>query len=97
MTPSFIVDTSSVADRKARAIACYQSQITRRTGDDAPTLISAPGAMAAIDARDRYYGSMIGVAHGEALRSAMTPGLVDPVQHFRDNPFSGAHAFEALS
>lgn len=96
MTPSFIVDTSSAAARKARAIACYQSQITRRAGDDAPTLISAPGATAAIEARDRYYGSMIGVAHGEPLRTVMTPGLVDPLQHFRDNPFENAHAFEPM-
>lgn len=97
MTPSFVVDTSSVAARKARAIACYQSQITRRPGDDVATLISAPGAVAAIDARDRYYGSMIGVSHGEPLRAVMTPGLVDPVRHFRDNPFAGAHAFEPVA
>jgi bacillithiol biosynthesis deacetylase BshB1 len=96
MTPSFIVDTSSVAERKARAVACYQSQITRRTGDDAPTLISSPGALGAIEARDRYYGSMIGVSHGEPLRATMTPGLVDPLRHFRDNPFAGAHAFEPV-
>lgn len=96
MTPSFIVDTSAVAARKARAVACYQSQITRRAGDDVPTLISAPGATDAIEARDRYYGSMIGVAHGEPLRAVMTPGLVDPVRHFRDNPFGNAHAFEPV-
>jgi bacillithiol biosynthesis deacetylase BshB1 len=96
MTPSFVVDTSSVAARKAHAIACYQSQITRRPGDDAPTLISAPGAVEAIEVRDRYYGSMIGATHGEAVRTAMTPGLVDPVRHFRDNPFAGAHAFEQV-
>jgi bacillithiol biosynthesis deacetylase BshB1 len=97
MTPSFVVDTSSVAARKARAIACYQSQITRRAGDDVPTLISAPGATTAIEARDRYYGSMIGVSHGEALRAAMMPGLVDPIRHFRDNPFASAHAFESVT
>lgn len=97
MAPSFVIDTSSVSARKARAIACYQSQITRRAGDDSPTLISAPGATDAIDARDRYYGTMIGVSHGEPLRSAMIPGLVDPVRHFRDNPFAGAHAFEPVA
>lgn len=96
MVPSFIVDTSAAAERKARAIACYASQISRRPGDDVPTLISAPGAVAAIEARDRYYGSMIGASHGEALRSPSTPGLVDPVRHFRDNPFPEAHAFEPL-
>lgn len=100
MTPSFIVDTSAAAARKARAIACYGSQLSRRSGagpgDADPTLISAPGAIAAIESRDRYYGSMIGTSHGEPLRSAAALGLVDPVRHFRDNPFTEAHAFEPV-
>jgi N-acetylglucosamine malate deacetylase 1 len=94
MTPSFVVDTSAVAARKARAIACYASQLERRTGDSDPTLISAPGAIAAIEARDRYYGSMIGTSHGEPVRSAAVLGVVDPVAHFRANPFADAFAFE---
>jgi bacillithiol biosynthesis deacetylase BshB1 len=99
MTPSFIVDTSAAAPGKARAIACYASQVSRRgTGGDAdPTLISSPRATEAIDVRDRYYGSMIGVSHGEPLRSPNVPGLVDPVRQFRDNPFAEAHAFEPLA
>jgi LmbE family N-acetylglucosaminyl deacetylase len=96
MTPSFIVDTSASAARKARAIACYGSQLARPAGDGVPTLIGSPNAVAAIDARDRYYGSMIGASHGEPLRSPSTPGLVDPVRFFRDNPFPEAHAFEPL-
>jgi bacillithiol biosynthesis deacetylase BshB1 len=96
MTPSFIVDTSAAAPKKARAIACYASQILRRgSGTDAgPTLISSPRATEAIEARDRYYGSMIGTSHGEPLRSPNVPGLVDPLRQFRDNPFPEAHAFE---
>jgi bacillithiol biosynthesis deacetylase BshB1 len=100
MPPSFVVDTSAAAVRKARAIACYASQLSRRAGagagDADPTLISAPGAIAAIDARDRYYGSMIGTSHGEPLRSPAVLGIVDPVRQFRDNPFPEAHAFEPL-
>jgi bacillithiol biosynthesis deacetylase BshB1 len=94
MTPSFVVDTSPAAAIKMRAIACYASQVQRPAGGDA-TLISAPGAIAAIETRDRYYGSMIGTSHGEPVRTAMTPGLVDPLRHARDNPFTEAHAFEA--
>jgi len=97
LAPSFVVDTTGSAAEKARAVACYRSQLTRRAGDDDPTLISAPSAWAAIEARDRYYGSMIGTAHGEPLRAAAVPGLVDPVRHFRDNPFAGAHAFEPIA
>lgn len=98
IAPSFIIDTSAAAANKARAIACYASQVTRRgTGDDAtPTLISSPRAVEAIELRDRYYGTMIGTSHGEALRSPNTPGVVDPVRYLRDNPFPEAHAFEPL-
>lgn len=91
MTPSFIVDTSEAAERKRQAIACYGSQLAKTQ-----TLIGSAQALDAIDARDRYYGSMIGAAHGEALRAPNTLGVVDPVAHFRQNPFTQAHAFEAL-
>ena len=93
MTPSFIVDTSTAWERKAKAIACHASQLSRG-GQDAPTLIGSPLAIQAIEARDRYRGSQIGVSHGEALYSVQTLGLVDPVDHFRANPAVAAHAFE---
>jgi len=95
MRPSFIVDTSAAWERKAQAIACHASQMTRRPGE-APTLISSSRALGAIEARDRYHGSMIGAEFGEALRSAATLGVVDAVAHFRANPFGEAHAFEGL-
>lgn len=95
MTPSFVVDTSAAWARKAQAIACHASQVQRQAGQDA-TLVSSPRALEALEARDRYYGSMLGVRHGEPLRSASMLGLGDPVAHFRSNPFSEAHAFEAL-
>jgi len=93
MSPSFVVDTSAAAERKAAAIACHASQLSPPAGGT-PTLIGSAGALAAIEARDRYYGSLIGTSHGEPLRAVATPGLADPVRHFRDNPFAGAHAFE---
>jgi bacillithiol biosynthesis deacetylase BshB1 len=96
MTPSFVVDTSAAWGRKLQAIRCYASQVGRQEGED-ETLISSGGALAAIDARDRWHGSMIGTAHGEPLRCVAIPGLADPVRHFRDNPFTGAHAFEPLA
>jgi bacillithiol biosynthesis deacetylase BshB1 len=93
MTPSFIVDTTAAWERKARAIACHASQVTRRD-PAAGTLISSPLALEAIEARDRYRGSEIGVRFGEALRSPKALGLVDPLAHFRTNLFANAHAFE---
>ena len=93
MPASFIVDTTKAWERKARAIACHVSQLTRRD-ERAATLISSPDAVAAIEARDRYRGSQIGCSHGEALSSVQAIGLVDPLAHFRANAFPVAHAFE---
>ena len=94
MPPSFIVDTSKAWERKTRAIACHASQVTRRDASTS-TLINSPLALQAIEARDRFRGSEIGVLHGEALRSTQAMGLVDPLAHFRDNPFTEGHAFES--
>lgn len=93
VTPSFVVDISSVADRKAEAIACHESQVNPGPRGH-ETLIGSSLALSAIEARDRYYGSQIGVTHGEPLRAIVTPGLIDPIKQFRDNPFPAAHAFE---
>ena len=95
MPASFVVDTSSAWEKKREAIGCHASQVTRRPGET-PTLVGSPMALSAIEARDRQHGSRIGVAFGEALRSASTLGIADPVAHFRANPFGEAHAFEAL-
>lgn len=93
MPATFIVDTSAVAERKAEAVACHRSQLARPEGG-APTLIGSPHAWEMIEARDRYRGSQIGRRRGEALFCSETPGLVDPVAHFRANAFPLAHAFE---
>jgi len=93
MTASFIVDTTKAWASKVRAIECHQSQITRRD-PGAATLISSKLAIDAVEARDRQRGSEIGVRYGEALRSPRALGLVDPLAHFRANPFPEALAFE---
>jgi bacillithiol biosynthesis deacetylase BshB1 len=94
ITPSFIVDTSGAWETKSRAIACHASQLARQDAAST-TLIGSPLALAAIEARDRYRGSQIGVRYGEAFRCAQVPGIVDPLAHARTNPFPGAHAFES--
>lgn len=95
MPPTFVIDTTAAAARKREAIACYRSQVERRPGD-VPTLLSSSLSLQAIDARDRQVGALIGVEHGEALRMANVPGLVDPVRFFRENAFPEAFAFEPL-
>ncbi|MCB9729563.1 MAG: bacillithiol biosynthesis deacetylase BshB1 [Deltaproteobacteria bacterium] len=81
--PSFVTDVSAVYPLKQRAVACYGSQV-RRGAADQPTLANARLGEAAWEARDRYYGAMIGVAHGEPFRVHGALALADPVAHFRE-------------
>jgi len=68
-------------------VQCYASQVAQRAAEP-PTLVGSPLALPALEARDRFYGSQIGVAYAEPyiLRNAV--GLGDPVDHFRRNTFS---------
>ena len=95
--PSFVVDTSAAAALKTQAILCHRSQVSPNASDDVVTLVGSPKALGAVDARDRYYGSYIGATHGEPFRTEATLGLIDPLKHFRDNPFDEAHVFETLA
>ena len=90
MEGGFVVDTSAAWPAKLEAIRCHASQIGL---GPVPTLIGSPLALDAIEARDRYQGSRIGVRHGEALRTAETLGVTDPVALLRLAP-GDAHLFE---
>jgi bacillithiol biosynthesis deacetylase BshB1 len=96
LEPSFIADVSAVADRKAAAIAAYASQFAGAPAASpaAPApLIASPLNLPAGQARDRYFGAMIGVAAGEPYLARGPLGLADPVAHFKANPFPGALYF----
>jgi N-acetylglucosamine malate deacetylase 1 len=57
--PTFVVDTSPIFERKLDLLRIYQSQFAPSVGD----------YLFALESRDRYYGSLIGVRYGEALVS----------------------------
>ena len=73
------------------AIQAYASQLTRTPGVE--TLLNSPLTIGAIEARDRYYGSMIGVPAAEPFLSRQLLGIVDPIEHFRRNNYSSALMF----
>ena len=76
-TPSFVVDISSVWERKMAVVAAYRSQIQAECSG-LETALSRPEYMRFIKARAIYYGAMIGAAYGEAFYS---PGPV-PLRKF---------------
>ncbi|MEM1024466.1 MAG: bacillithiol biosynthesis deacetylase BshB1 [Myxococcota bacterium] len=65
LRPSFLLNTSGTAERKRRAIECYASQLS--TGSGPQTLLARSGSLAAIEARDRYFGACLAVETAEPM------------------------------
>lgn len=89
--PSFILDITDCFEQKMLAIRCYASQL----GIDSPatepeTLASSPLTIPSFEARDRYYGAMIGAGYGEPFITRNILGVSDPVMPFRKYSSSNA-------
>ena len=95
--PSLIVDVSGQFAVKARAVACYASQLHRAAPADAAP--GAPGAdrepetylsrsdfLAAWEGRHRYYGRMIGAEFGEAYLMRNPVPVSDPMTLLAGRP-----------
>ncbi len=82
LTPSFIVDISSVFERKYKVVESYQSQVSP-AAEGPKTLIGSDLNLNSLKARDQYYGAMIGAQAGEPYRMREAVALADPVAHIR--------------
>ncbi len=80
--PTFIVDVSSVYDKKMASIKCHSSQIYRKKE---PTLINSSRAITSINARDQFYGAMIGAAYGEPFWTKTAISIDNPVEYFSNH------------
>jgi len=58
--PTFVIDTSTVFERKLELMRTYHSQFVE----------PAENFLCRLESRDRYYGSLAGARHGEALVAA---------------------------
>jgi bacillithiol biosynthesis deacetylase BshB1 len=92
-TPSFIVDITEENAQKLNAIKCYKSQIERDPTLNVQTLVSSPLSMLSINARDSYYGAMIGSEFGEPYYIKQAVPMDDPVSFFRKNPLINTLVF----
>ena len=92
--PSLIVDISEQFATKARAVACYASQLHRPAAADAPpdangepeTYLSRSDFLAAWEGRHRYYGRMIGAEFGEAYLMRNPVPITDPMTLLAGRP-----------
>ena len=65
--PSFVVDVSSVYERKRRSLACYASQFKPAARDPVGTRLTSPRFQQLIESRDAQFGALAGVAFAEGL------------------------------
>lgn len=79
IAPTFIVDISIEAARKWEAIRAHASQFFNPASDEPQSRVSTAGFMREVEARDRYWGALIGVEHGEAFFVREALNVDDPV------------------
>lgn len=73
--PSFVVDVTENYDKKLEAIKAYKSQMK--------LMLGVEGLLKSIRSRDQFYGSKIGVEHGEPFFCDIPLKINDPVALFR--------------
>jgi len=79
IVPSFIVDVSEFVEGKMNAIRAHASQFFSPGSKEPTTRISEQDFLKQIEDRMRYYGSLIGVAAGEAFYVREALNVEDPV------------------
>ena len=73
--PTFIVDISSVFEKKMDAIRCYKSQFHDPASSEPITYIATKDFLNNIQYRDALMGRRIGAAYGEGFTSENVPGI----------------------
>lgn len=80
VVPSFIVDVSDFVEAKMQAIKTHASQFYDAESEEPETRISEAGFLDEIEFRMRYFGSLIGVAAGEAFYVREALNVSDPIE-----------------
>ncbi len=80
VAPSFVVDITEFAEQKSSAIMCYRSQLFDPGSTEPETNISTEGFLRRLEARQRFYGSLIAVEHAEAFIVREALNVHDPVE-----------------
>ena len=80
--PTFVVDVTAAMEKRLSAMRSFQSQFHNPESREPQTMLSQEGFLAAIEARARYYGFMIGVEFAEGFVSKRPPKISDPIVVF---------------
>jgi bacillithiol biosynthesis deacetylase BshB1 len=79
IAPSFIVDISETREQKWKAIQVHASQFFNPKSTEPQSRVSAEKFLQEIDARDRYFGALIGANYGEAFFVREALNVADPI------------------
>jgi bacillithiol biosynthesis deacetylase BshB1 len=77
--PAFVLDITSVWEKRMAAVRCYQSQFFDPESKEPATNISAPDFLERLAARFRHYGSLIAADYGEPYFSRGPVPVMDPL------------------
>jgi bacillithiol biosynthesis deacetylase BshB1 len=80
VVPSFVVDIGDFAEAKRKAIRCYKSQLYDPASKEQETSLSSESFLRRIESRQGFFGSLIGVDHGEAFVVREALNIHDPVE-----------------
>ncbi|KAA2243057.1 bacillithiol biosynthesis deacetylase BshB1 [Chitinophaga agrisoli] len=73
--PDFVVDVSSVMERKLEAIRSFKTQFMVNQDEEVQTYISSPGFFDSVIYRAKMLGKMVGVEYAEGYTSAKAIGV----------------------
>ena len=79
-TPTFLVDMSEFAEQKDNAILCYRSQLHDPNSTEPETNLSSEAFLRRVEARQRFYGSLIAVEHAEGFIVREALNVRDPIE-----------------
>ncbi len=75
LQPNFVVDITSVHDKKIEAIKCYTTQFYNPDLNEPQTYISTPDFLDGVIYRSKMMGKMIGVNYAEGFTSKKIIGI----------------------
>lgn len=79
VVPSFVVDITAPSERKWQAIQAHASQFHNPQSSEPNSRVSTPQFLREMEARDRYFGALIGVEYAEAFFVREALHVTDPV------------------
>jgi N-acetylglucosamine malate deacetylase 1 len=79
VAPSFLVDISAYSERKWQAIQAHASQFHNPASNAPQSRVSTPQFLREMEARDRYFGALIGTQYAEAFFVREALHVTDPV------------------